>query len=171
MAILLGNGDGTFQEAVTYKTGSYPLAMAVGDFNGDGVVDIVTTTIDDSVSVLLGRGDGTFQNPSSFNVGPYPYALAVGDFNGDHNLDLVVGYNIQIGSVQIFSGTGDGTFTRGKRYPTPSSPNFIGVGDFNGDGKADMAITCSNVNFRFRLKPAYGDAGRRQRKFPQAHEL
>jgi len=62
VAILLGNGDGTFQPPVNYTAGSLPSSVTAADFNGDGKLDLVVTNYDSkSVSVLLGNGDGTFQ--------------------------------------------------------------------------------------------------------------
>src|SRR5713101_6231927 len=74
VSVLMGNGDGTFLEAPTYAAGA--AAVAVGDFNGDGKLDLVTNG-----SVLLGNGDGTFQAPLAFPAGTYS-SVAVGDFNG-----------------------------------------------------------------------------------------
>jgi hypothetical protein len=88
----------------------------VGDFNGDGKLDIVTANYYD-VSVLLGNGDGTFQPARNFdNVpGEYPASVAVGDFNGDGKLDLGVGSSDGAsyggnGFANVLLGNGDGTF-------------------------------------------------------------
>jgi FG-GAP-like repeat len=62
VSILLGNGDGTFQAHIDYPTGTTPASVAVGDFNGDGKLDLAVTNLDDNtVSILLGNGDGTFR--------------------------------------------------------------------------------------------------------------
>jgi hypothetical protein len=62
VSVLLGNGDGTFQNQVVYAVGSHPVALVAGDFNGDGLTDLaVANQLDNTVSVLLGNGDGTFQ--------------------------------------------------------------------------------------------------------------
>jgi hypothetical protein len=89
IAVLLGKGDGTFGKPVTYPIGQYedPTSVALGDFNGDGNVDMAVTTFHSNfVHVLLGRGDGTFSRPKSFFVS-YEGAGAVvtADFNGDGN--------------------------------------------------------------------------------------
>jgi hypothetical protein len=74
----------SFRPAVNYPTGELPISLAVGDFNGDDVPDLVVTNGNsDDISVYLGNGDGTFQASQTFGVGSYPRSVAVGDFNGD----------------------------------------------------------------------------------------
>jgi hypothetical protein len=92
VSVLLGNGDGTFQTAVTYAVGaSGPQSVAVGDFNNDGKLDIVAGNVDDhKISVLLGNGNGTFSTAVTYNTGRGPNSVAVADFNGDHFTDLAV---------------------------------------------------------------------------------
>src|SRR6266849_5625926 len=83
VSVLLGDGNGRFQGARTFGSGS-PLSVAVGDFNGDGVQDLaVANDSPQRASVLLGNGDGTFQVARNFAAGTYPRSIAVGDFNGD----------------------------------------------------------------------------------------
>jgi hypothetical protein len=93
VTVLLGNGDGTFNvTASSPAAGSKPNQLAVGDFNGDGIPDLVVVSdLTNSMTVLLGNGDGTFTATSnSPAVGSNPNAIAVGDFNGDSNLDLAI---------------------------------------------------------------------------------
>jgi hypothetical protein len=110
VSVLLGNGDGAFQPAVTYAAGTYTESIAVGDFNGDGKLDLVVTnnlSSGGTVSVLLGNGDGTFQAPRTYGVGASPYGVAVGDFNGDGKLDLAVTNSGSSGSVSVRLGNGE----------------------------------------------------------------
>jgi hypothetical protein len=140
VSVLLGNGDGTFQTAVNYEVGSVAQALAVGDFNGDGKLDLVVVNNgSNDVSVLLGNGDGTFQTALDFDTGAGPYSVAVGDFNADGRLDLVVA-NYAAGNVGVLLGNGDGTFQPAVNYSAGSVPASVAVGDFNGDGKLDLAV-------------------------------
>jgi hypothetical protein len=140
VGILLGNGDGTFQPQVNYATGVGSIGVTVGDFNGDGKLDVaVTNRNDGTVSVLLGKGDGTFQPQVSYAVGDQPLAITVGDFNGDGKPDLAVA-NWNEDTVSILLGNGDGTFQTATRLVVGSQPMSIAVGDVNGDGKLDVLV-------------------------------
>ena len=95
VAILLGNGDGTFQSSKAYPSTRLPSigpsAMTTGDFNGDGKIDLaITDQHDNTVSILLGNGDGTFQTPLEFTTGTLATGVVAGDFNLDGRLDLAV---------------------------------------------------------------------------------
>src|SRR5436853_7794815 len=73
IAVLLGNGDGTFRAAQFFPVGINPVWVVVGDFNGDRVQDLAAPNINaNNVSVLLGNGDGTFQADRTFAVGTRP---------------------------------------------------------------------------------------------------
>jgi hypothetical protein len=146
VSVLLGNGDGTFQAARSFAAGSGPASVAVGDFNGDGHLDVAVANEVSSgtVSVLLGNGDGTFQAARGFAAGIYPASVAVGDFNGDGLPDLAVTGG---GAVRVLLGNGDGSFlTSPLSYIAGSGPVSVAVGDLNGDGLADLAVANSGSN-------------------------
>jgi alpha-tubulin suppressor-like RCC1 family protein len=93
--VMLGNGNGTFQQPVPYTLGISEFAVAVGDFNGDGWVDVIVgdynpNASDTPIEVVLGNGDGTLQNPVSYDLGQTTGLFAVGEFNGDGRSDLAV---------------------------------------------------------------------------------
>jgi hypothetical protein len=91
VAILLGNGNGTFQPQVTYPTGRFSVALSVGDFNADGAADLaVVNQSNNTVTILAGRGDGTFELQANYEAGIGPDALVTGDFNRDGVLDMAV---------------------------------------------------------------------------------
>src|SRR5271166_3044762 len=84
VSVLLGNGDGTFQNQKTYAVGTEPSALVAGHFNRDGRTDLaVANQRSNDVSVLLGNGDGTFQNQAPYAAGFGPSAIVAGDFTGD----------------------------------------------------------------------------------------
>src|SRR5207245_3543929 len=116
----LGNGDGTFQAARSVYfgvNGARLWYIAVGDFNGDGKLDLaVTDNANNTVSVLLGNGDGTFQAAQTVPVGTNPALVAVGDFNGDGKPDLAVS-NVVSNTVSVLLGNGDGTFLPALNFP------------------------------------------------------
>jgi len=148
ISVFLGNGDGTFRPVTTYTTGNgkLPLVPALGDFNGDGNLDLVVTdNASRSVTVWLGNGDGTLQAPRSFPAGNEPYSVTVADFNRDGKLDLAVSDSVRAG-IAILLGNGDGTFKKPLFYSAllATAQGQTTVGDFNGDGKLDVAHASVN---------------------------
>jgi hypothetical protein len=164
--VFLGNGDGTFLAPHTYNTGGGPLAVAVGDFNGDGIPDLAVanggfvgymTPPNSTVAILLGNGDGTFQPAQTDTVGPGAFSVVVGDFNGDGHLDLAVA---DASGILILLGKGDGTFQAGQRYAV--SAGSLILADFNRDGKLDIATSGGSLllgNGDGTFQPAQSYAG------------
>lgn len=165
VCILLGNGNGTFQSAVNYPTGSNSSSVAVGDFNGDGKLDLAVPNpglgnfSQGNVSILLGNGDGTFKAAVNYPTGFNSSSAVLGDFNGDGKLDLAVpnaniGGNPADSGVMILLGNGDGTFQPKVDYAAGSNPSSVAVGDFNGDGRLDMvAADATNSAASVLLQP------------------
>jgi hypothetical protein len=124
LRVLLSQGDGTLQEPSLYSISVNVYFVAVGDFSGDGNLDLATEGGD----VLLGNGDGTFQAAQSFAAAGSSVTAA--DFNGDGVLDLV-------GGGYVVLGTGDGGFGA----PIPTGGGSVVVADFNSDDRPDVAVT------------------------------
>ncbi len=81
VAVLIGNGDGTFQPQTTYQEGFAIYSLAAGDFNSDGLVDLVVTSSQDgTVFILAGDGHGGFHVQGTYGTGEAPVSIAVGDF-------------------------------------------------------------------------------------------
>jgi uncharacterized protein (TIGR03437 family) len=142
VAILLGNGDGTFQKAVSYPAGVNALHVAIADLNGDGKLDLaVSADTGNNVTILLGNGDGTFRTGSTISAesGQNPAAVIAADFNGDGHLDLATAN--ENGTVSILLGHGDGTFQAPQNFAAGSDCAYLAAGDFNKDGKLDLAVT------------------------------
>ena len=122
--------------------------MAVGDFNHDGILDLVTANNgDNTVSVLLGSGDGTFLPAATYTVGSDPVSVAVGDFNHDGNLDIVTA-NAGDSTVSVLLGRGDGTFLPANVIESNGPPSAVAVGDFNHDGNLDI-VTANTGAFDY----------------------
>lgn len=145
--IFLGNGDGTFSLFQTYGINGFAIfagLAAIGDFNGDGKLDLaVPETGFTPDQLYVGNGDGTF-NPSTMFTGGQQ-SLAAADMNHDGKLDLVAD-----GSC-ILLGNGDGTFT--DSGCGGNGGGIVGIADFNGDGNLDVAAVSTGGSF-----PALGIA-------------
>ncbi len=144
--VWLGNGDGTFQPARTYNSGGSPggfaNSVAVADFDGDGIDDLVAANFPDStVGVLLGNGDGTFQTAVLYGSGaPYAWSVATADLNGDGRIDIAVAdFSTPIG---VLLGNGDGTFQPPLTFAVGAADaGSLAIADVNGDGRPDLIVT------------------------------
>jgi hypothetical protein len=149
--IFLGKGDGTFTAKQMSLTLTYfPTSVVVGDFNGDGVLDLAFSDLN-GVEIALGNGDGTFNETSAspIQVPNELYSLQAGDFNHDGKLDLA-GWDTYFGQIVLLLGAGNGTFAVTTTTPGVSPSTFgihqIAAADFNGDGVPDLAMLTYSVN-------------------------
>lgn len=147
LTFLLGKGDGTFQSPISYQVGSSPAAAAAGDFNRDGVLDVILANPgNNTASIVLGNGDGTFtseRNASSLSG----LGVATEDFNGDGKIDLAL---INSSGISVLIGDGDGSFRAGQTYPLANCASIIAA-DLNQDGRIDLAVTQANGNVAILL--------------------
>jgi hypothetical protein len=161
--MMLGNGDGTFQPRVDYPVASWNQALAAGDFNRDGALDLMVTinTFDIGLSLLLGRGDVTFlpavnlPNTAHFDT---PAIEAV-DIDNNGTLDIILGHGIACYTapcipariISVMKGNGDGTFQTPSQIDVTSDIAEIAVGDFNRDGRKDLALASSRSRVHILL--------------------
>ncbi len=163
VSILFGNGDGTFQKATRFVVSS-PVAIAAGDFNGDGYPDLAIVeaggTGDSTVVIFLNDGKGSFRQKGQALCGVYTLAVTVGDLDGDGNLDVAVankGFYAKQSSVMIFFGDGHGSLKHSVTYRMGSTgPAGIAAGDLNGDQFPDLAVTNISGNVVVMLNDGTG---------------
>jgi hypothetical protein len=137
---------------VPADVGRHPEALTVGDFNGDGWLDVATVNSgSDDVTMLFGNGNGTFRSGTSFGVGRSPMFLTSGDLNHDAALDLIVAETGSDGIV-VLLGKGDGLFQQPMFYPSGKGPTFLELGDLDRDGDEDVVVINSG---RFGNYPPY----------------
>lgn len=138
----IGRGDGTFSTGVSYvadPTSGDAYAVKSGDFDGDGILDVVATGYDGGgfLSISIGNGDGTFKAATSYVSDGGALRMEVEDFDQDGNLDLAVADWASPDRINLYLGNGDGSF-KGRTSSAVSSPEGLTVGDVNNDGAIDL---------------------------------
>jgi hypothetical protein len=143
LTVLLGQRDGSFQQVASRPSvGHEPRALAVGDLNRDGHLDLIVGDADGAVIELLGDGSGILIPNGVIGKFGAVESIAVGDFNRDGMLDVAVS-DSKSNSVSILLGSGDGQFRPiwAFRLPMQGKVYHLATADFNGDGIPDLAVS------------------------------
>ena len=158
VTILINNGRGEFPTSVQVPLQvpafDFPRAYGVGDFTGDGRLDIIVKGASGALSLLVGGDNLTFTTGTT-NIGAQlnPDVFATGDFNGDGNLDLAISAAPSLAcanaasEIVILAGNGGGAFAQANRLTIPDTASLISSADLNGDGRSDLIvkITCGEL--------------------------
>jgi Ca2+-binding RTX toxin-like protein len=145
VTVLLADGTGNFGSVTSLPVGNDPEDVAVGDFNGDGNLDLIAANenyFSKSVSVLLGDGSGNFGASTEFSTVITPGFVAVGDFNGDGNLDAATTNSYSYygsNNISVLLGDGSGGFGAATTFAVSRSTS-LEVGDFNSDSNLDLVL-------------------------------
>jgi hypothetical protein len=144
VSVLLGNGDGTFQQFINYHGSNNVRSVVARDFNGDGSMDIAVpecNTVQDSsdVSILFNGGNGTLQSPVSHDVQVGAFFLVAEDFDGNGTYDLAVQNSISH-SVSVLFNYGNGSYAPAVNYPVSTGALSLTAADLNQDGHSDLAV-------------------------------
>jgi len=158
VVVLLGNGDGTFQPELKFDADRDQTAIAVGFFNDDAALDVVTggrafiSSSVGEVAVLLGNGDGTLQAPQEFRTLTHRvHDLLVVDLDGDTRLDIVTGSNRRVvepdGPIlgAVLRGNGDGTFQTAEPFTLDENwgGGSLALGQLTDDENVDLLVANS----------------------------
>jgi hypothetical protein len=130
-------------------------ALAAGDFNGDGLVDVLALQPgSNELALMLGTAGGGLTNPRSLPVDGRPDAVRVADFDGDNRLDVAVLLG-RLARIDVFRGDGAGGLSIVDRLPAGNAPSGLSTGDLNGDGRLDLLV--GNAQGDVMVLPGRGD--------------
>jgi len=141
------SGSISHETQVDFATGTGPTAIAIGDIDLDGKVDMAVTNINgNTVSVhrnaSTGIGSLSFFASQNFATDVDPIDVAIDDFDGDGKVDMAV-VNQSTNSISTYLNTssiGSISFTTQSAFVTGAVPYLFSTGDLDGDGKAEIAV-------------------------------
>jgi len=140
IAVCIGKGDGTFSSGTFYQAGSGNgmEAVTIGDFNGDGIPDVIAVG-NGAVWFFAGQGGGAFSQPVSVaSTSTNPMHVVSAELNGDSNLDLVV--TLQSGGFIVLFGNGNGTFQSPLAFSQPGDAFGLAVGSLTKGGPPGIVL-------------------------------
>jgi FG-GAP-like repeat len=164
VAIFLGDGKGGFKLSARYAIGAASGRIAVGDFDGDGHLDIAVTnspfTGTGSVMTFFGDGHGEFHGRRTYRLPGRPFGIAVGDVNGDHHPDLAV-TQVANGTVAVFLNDGTGKFLKPVTYNAGGGEVVdVKIADLRNNGRNDLVIADLSAGMVVLLNNGDGTFGK-----------
>ncbi len=126
-----------FRAPVDYATGAGAIAVAAGDLNGDGKIDLALLDKTAGVRVMINNGDGTFGGPVDHALGSSPVAIALGDLNGDHTIDIAVATGA---GIAVLRNPGNADLASPVTYVVGNNSLALALGDLDHDGLLDIAV-------------------------------
>lgn len=147
-----GAAGSSFGVARQFIVSGRARSFAVGDFNGDGKVDVAFAAegsdVFSNISIYLGDGGGYLEHVVNAPIAGSLGEIAVGDFNKDGKQDLAVSGPAANGEngVAILLGNGDATFHAPNNFAAASGARAMAIADFNGDGHQDIATANNFAN-------------------------
>ena len=156
--VFYGKPDGTLQDGIRIENfgNNIPTDVAVGDFNGDGWPDFVSSIFSpgNCIRVNMNRGDGTFFPSVIYAAGGNPSGVGVGDLNGDGRLDIVNANGSQLdNTLSVFIGNGNGTFQPQVVVPVGFRPGNVLLADFDQNGRSEVIVTHYGSNAIYYFRP------------------
>lgn len=148
VSVRLNDGTGRFTVPAlggTVPVGSYASGLAVGDVDGDGDLDLLTSNAGPgTVSVRLNDGNGVFtQFRSDFPVGSLPFVIALGDLDADGDLDIVTS-SPRTNTVVVSFNDGQGNFGSSNSFVVGSDLGGLTLADVDGDSDLDLLTTTTS---------------------------
>ncbi|CAF5058348.1 unnamed protein product, partial [Rotaria sp. Silwood1] len=144
IGVIIGYGNGSFEKQMMLSTGSnsHPTSIALGDFNGDSLVDIAVANYGTKeVAMMLGNGNETFTSQTSRgkSFDSHPLAITSGDLDNDKRSEIAIVYD-DSDNVNIFVAYNHGSFTKETKYSVGSGAFSIAARDFNNDTRLDIVV-------------------------------
>jgi hypothetical protein len=150
VALLLGNGDGTFAAPAPLAFGSFPSSVAASDLDGDGNADLVVSSSGtDQILARYGDGTGGFSDLLPIATLSNPFQVLVHDLNGDGKPEILVStmQRASDGEIAVYSlrNLGSRSFAGAEAVWDPATslaelPAYLAVADVNVDGRPDVVI-------------------------------
>lgn len=141
VVVFVNDGAGSFRRDGVYTLKNDEASrVAAGDFNGDGISDVVVDGLQGAFSILLATGDGRLAAPRTV-PGRGGRDLTVGDFNADGRLDVALAAS-SARSITVRLGNGDGSFGPARAFGVARDDAMtVSTADLNNDAKLDLVVT------------------------------